>query len=231
MSSPIPQPSLEKLVAVGAISFGDLMDTLAEANAESDTRVPIQSKPVKISISDEQRILLRRLAIQLAEISLPEGPRELTESEKQEFIQIFTDVKFGKDAITSAESALKEVFANHLDAEAIIEHGESVATDKYGHVLLPGEVVADGVSTKVTRELRGGKAEPLSLYNLQALEEAGEIDHKTFLAMTEAVPATRRVDEAKIMDLLSKRPELLETLASVATLSDKQSSYYVRKNK
>lgn len=230
MTNLIPQPNLEKLVAVGAISFGDLMDTLAEANAEGDTRVHVQSAPVKISISDEQRLLLRRLAIQLAEIALPDSPRELTESEKREFIQIFADVKLGKDAITSAETALRETFANHLDAEAIQEHGD-VVTDRHGHVLLPGEVVADGVASKVTRELRGGKAQPLSLHSLQALEDAGEIDHKTYLAMTEAVPATRRVDEAKIMDLLAKRPELLQTLASVATLSDKQASYYVRKNK
>ena len=117
------------------ITFGDLMKPPSRRGQRRRRhRIPIQSKPVKISISDEQRILLRRLAIQLAEITLPDSPRELTESEKQEFIQIFTDVKLGKDAITSAETALRETFANHMDVEAIAEHG-AVETDRHGHVL------------------------------------------------------------------------------------------------
>jgi hypothetical protein len=234
MTNLIPQPNLEKLTASGEISFGDLMDALARANfSEQVTGEAPAAVTVRISISDDQRILLRRLAVQLAEIALPDSPRELTETEKHEFIQIFTDVKSSKDAIVSAESALKETFANHLDVEAWAKAGDDAALpiDEHGHVLAPGEVTASGVSTKVTRELRGGKANPLSIADLQRLEASGEIDHATFLKMTEAVPATRRVDEAKIMDLLAVRPELLKVLASVATLSNKTASYYVRKAK
>jgi hypothetical protein len=230
----IPQPSLEDLAATGKITLGELMDALAAQNAEgkpTDTLPP--PTPARISISDDQRILMRRLAVQLAELALPDSPRELTETERQEFIPIWADVKSAKDAVVNAETALRESFANHMDAEARRTAPEDAALpiDGHGHVLREGEVTADGVSQRVTRELRGGKANPLSLLDLQHLESNGEIDHRTFLAMTEAVPATRRVDEAKIMDLLAKRPELVQTLASVATLSDKSASYYLRKVK
>jgi hypothetical protein len=231
-TSLIPQSALEDLAATGQITLAELMDALAAFQVEGKApREEPAAQPVKISISDEQRILMRRLAVQLAELSLPDSPRMLSPEERQEFIRVFADVKSAKDAVGTAEEALRETFANHLDVEARARAGKGAKfpLDSHGHVLARGEVRGEGLAVKVTRELRGGKAAPLSMADLNRLEREGKIDHATFLRMTEAVPATRRVDEAKIMDLLAKKPELVKVLAEVATLTDKTASVYLRK--
>lgn len=230
----IPQPSLAVLAVNHEISLNDLLDQLAKKAQEDGAASPQQGNPkeptAKIAVSDVQRSLLRRLANVIADVELPSTRRQLTEEEKAQFIPLFEQVKDAKTALANAEAALHETFSNHLDAEARLLDGD-FETDVKGHVLAEGEIVSTGYPKKVTRELRGGKAAPLQLADLQKLEADGTIDHKTFLALTEAVPATRRVasDEA-IMDQIAKNPKLIEVLAGVVSLTPKTSAIYVRKN-
>jgi hypothetical protein len=228
----VPQASLEELAINHNITLADLLDRLAEAQGPQPERETPRPQ-VKIAISDAQRSTLRRLATQLADVELPEAPRLLSEDEKREYIRLFDQVKDARSAVEAAEKALKETFCNHLDVEskgAYDALSGPLEIDASGHVLAAGEVVAAGESKKVTRELRGGKANGLTIADLQFLESEGKIDHATYLAMTETVPAQRRVDEAKIMDVLAKRPALIAALAEVATLSERTSAIYLRKN-
>lgn len=233
MTALVPQTSnLETLVRNHTISLVDALDQLVAAKRASREAANPKAPTSKIAISDVQRTLLRRLATVLAIVELPSTARQLTDAEKAQFVPLFDEVKDAKTAVAAAEAALAEAFRNHLDAEALAaaKPDNPVAYDKHGHVLAEGEVVHPGYPKKVRRELRGGKAAPITLAQLQQLEADGKITHKQYLAMTEAVPATRRVDEVKIMDVLAAEPGLLQVLAEVAEPTDREAALWLRKN-
>lgn len=177
--------------------------------------------PKKVVLSDEQRLALKTLPSKLAGTDLPDKPRELTAEEIEEFIPLFDEVKDAKKALVQAEESLKEAFANHMDTQA----PRNAETDKNGHKIAEGIVESELLAIVVKRELKGGKAAPLTLADLERLEADGDIDHKTFLAMTRQ---TRSVDEVAVMEQLANRPELLDALKKVAVLTPKSTAISIR---
>jgi len=207
--------------------LGDVLDALVESKAKKGTEVEVPRRPLPavVPISDTQRTTLRTIVSKLDALQLPTSARLLTDVEKDTFIDLFGELKDALKVLGVGESALKETFHNHLDVE-LGTPGPDVKQDKNGHYVKAGSVGFPGKPVEVKREERGGKAASLTDSDLQRLESLGEIDHATYLAMTDA--GVRNPNEAKIMSLLKKRPELLGALRKIATLTDKTTAISIR---
>lgn len=227
----VPRTNLAELVAAKQIGLSALLDMLAAESAVQVTSPP-KNPQGKIAISDEQRTTLRRLANLLADLDLPETARELTEPEKAVFVPLFDQIKTGRKALDGAEDSLKLTFANSLDAEAKRLAGpeDTLEYDKNGHVLKEGSVFAKGQAKKVSRELRGGGAEGLTVKDLEKLLAGGGITQEQFDDWTEQETVTSLVED-RIMASVAADPGLIAVLATVVETIPKTASIYVRANK
>lgn len=219
---------IQKLIEDGGqYTLADVLDALVESKAPKTAEVDVPRRPLPavVPISDSQRTTLRTIVTKLDGLQLPTAPRLLTEAERDTFIDLFGELKDALKVLGLGESALKESFHNHLDVE-LGTPGPDVKQDKNGHYVKAGSVNFPGKPVEVKREERGGKAATLTDADLQRLEAMGEIDHPTYLAMTDA--GVRNPNEAKIMGLIKKRPELLGALRKVAKLTDKTTAISLR---
>lgn len=213
----------------GKATLTDVLDALLAVEAAEAPVVEVERKPLPkvVPLADEERTTLRTLVNKIDALDLPTTARQLSDAERRQFITAFDDIKGGLKSLKRAEEALKEVFHNHLDVELLDKGvpGPDIDQDDAGHYVEEGSVTADGVSKRVSREVRGGKAQAITVEDLRQLETDGDITHADFLAMTDA---KRVVAEDQIMRLLNARPELLPVFGKVARLGQAGSSIYVR---
>lgn len=226
MTTLIPVSSdLRRAVEAGDITLDALLTRLAEVKAELAPREDVEPpKPKQIVLSDADRKALRTLPIKLADLKLPESPRKLTETERNELVPLVDQVKIARAAAEKAEAALIEAMHNHLDQFA--DEDDPVA--KNGHKITEGEVTADGYPKKVVRGTTGGKGVMVTDSDLQKMEADGVITHAAYLRMTKAVAYREPVSDA-IMAELRKDPSLLDALADVATPTPKSTAIRMAK--
>lgn len=181
--------------------------------------------PLPRVITEDQQAALARLEKVFGAIN-PTEPRELEPSEIPMLIEERMTLDTVKKMTEARLADITVIAHNHLDAEAE-ESGEAkkAERDNKGHYVLPG-VVADIKAGKgLRREVREG-APTLTEAGLRALDEAGELDHEDYLAMT---TQTRYVDEAKVTLLLRKKPELVKVIRPAITPPTKSTAVYLRK--
>jgi hypothetical protein len=215
-----------KLLTDGKVPLDVIMDALAaeEAAPEPEEHVHVERHPVAVPITSTERRNLRQIAARVEAYDFPKKPVVLTEEQRRIAITAFNDIKSARKVLERAENAFKAMFHNHLDL-LVEKSGDEAPVDEHGHYVTEADVTAEGVSVKVARELRGGKAAPLTIGDLVRLEQDKAISHDDYLLMTTAV---RNVDPSKVMLRLQEKPELLAALATVAKLTDKTTAMSVR---
>lgn len=219
---------LQKLVAEHGISLNDLLTALAQRQADARPVEAAKPHPAhkSIALSEAARVVLRTIPVELASVDLPGEPRRLTEDEARQMIPLFSDLKQAAKALASAEEAIKSVFHNHLDQDARVD----AEVDKNGHFVTEGEISVPGLDEKITRGIVGGKAVSITERDLADLESSGVINRRTYLSLTESVPATRVLaSEERVMAVLAKDPSLVAALASKARLSARNTAIRISK--
>jgi hypothetical protein len=217
---------LQELLAERDTSLVEVLELLApKPKAPPEEAAPL---PKVVPVSDKERVNLRGILARIESAELPEEARLLDPDERSAWIPLFGEIKTALATLARAETAFKGVFANHLDVE-VQAKGIKADQDDKGHYLVKGEVGAEDTELVVKREIAGeGKTQSISIRDLEALENAGAIDHKTFLALTST---ERYADESKIMQQLRANPALADSLRKVIKLKAKTGSIHVRKAK
>lgn len=226
-----PSTEIDVLVKAGtdllttntSVSLVDLLKALspAQVSASPPAKVPAPRK-----ITDKQREAIERMPKVYGQV-VPTERRALTEQEISTLLNERTTLDEVKKA---AEARLKDITLiahNHLDVEVDAlpkKERSGFLLDKDGHYIVAGRFSTEDTDVEFSRETREN-APSLPLSALESLEQAGQIDHKTFLAMTSQV---RVVDEAKVMAAIKKDPTLLAKVASVTIPGTKGTSMYVR---
>lgn len=197
---------------------------------------PKAQPPVPVEPTTEETEALDALGSEIAAIKWPTQVRALEPEE----IETLTILRTGfidpaEALIKRAKESMREAMFNHFDAQAEANGKVQPDTpiDAKGHYVLPdsesGRV--PGCDSKLVRETRRGSmdfGEAVTLGDrLKALEDAGTIDHKTYLKFTK--PA-RLLDEEAIFAAAKDDPEVYKIVAAITHTSAASASLNVRKN-
>jgi len=212
-------PELKAKLATGKITLAELTKFLARSE-----EVVVSAKvPLPVAITPKQKEALERLEL-LFGIIAPEEVRELTQFEQDCLMDERLTIDEIADMIESRKADIRTIVLNHIDAENAQD--TEYPRDKNGHILKAAKLPpSSGQTFSWEVANRGGT---LDVTALKALDEVGEIDHDDYLAMTDQV---RVVNEAKVMELLKKKPELINKLGAAVTKKSQVGSLYVRKAK
>jgi hypothetical protein len=217
----------------GPLSIADLADRLLRPPPLAPLDSPFPQPPAAKSVTDKLRASLRSVAAAFGGVQ-PTERRKLEAAE----VKSLTDESSIITAIT------KPLGARLKDIQEIIRmHGDFIAEEQgmanerisggvgEGHWLAatpgsPFEIPVDGYEDAwQQRYVKGGV--DTSIRALEALEEAGDITRKEYLAMTAEV---RVLDETKMASFIHKNPERgLEILRKISTKGAPSASLYAPK--
>ncbi len=212
-------PELKQKLASGKVTVAELAKFLARPEeVVAEARVPLPT-----AITPKQKDALERLEL-LFGTTAPEAVRTLTAFE----IDCLMDERLTLDEVETMvktrKADIRTIVLNHIDAEN--SQDTDSPRDKEGHILKESKLPpSSGQTFSWEVSTRGGTLEASAL---KALDESGELDHDDYLAMTDQV---RVVNEAKVMELLKKKPELIDKLAQAVSRTSRVGSLYVRKAK
>lgn len=210
----------------GAVSLSDLLKIVA---AKPDPLPVPEHLPLPAQITPDQRKALERLpevfgrVVPVERCSLQPVEVKALHVERETLDEIEKMAAKRKEGIRTA-------VCNHLDVlfeRTQAEEAQAAPRDKDGHYVVAGKTPIPDSDKCFSREVRGG-AVALSPALLQALVEAGELEHDDYLAMT---TQERVLDENKVMLRLKKKPNLVSVLAKATTVGHSTASLYVRKQK
>lgn len=230
---PTASKKLEALLAKSSTKLSDIMDAVARSRAdkheEKQSHRPIPKVP---AVKPEERAILRTVVDRVQAFAFPTEARLLTEAEKAEAILLFDDIKKAAKVLTKFEETFKLTAHNHLDVE-LGDAARKLDQDKNGHLVAKGVIAAEGISRVISRELRGGSAEPLTLLDLQALVEQGHLSEDDFKSMTvpvprQIIPASRAVSEEGVLNRIKADPKIALALAKVARLTPETTAIAMR---
>jgi hypothetical protein len=199
-------------VMSGKITLSDLLASVAEV---PDKEVADKKPPVPPALSEKVLEALKRLPEVYGQVVVTVDrkltPKELaTITEERDLISVVLDpLKKRKD------ESIREVLANHFDNILTDEQKEAARKDAKGHFAIKQHVSVEGLGRKVQRSVSGGKPK-LSIAHIEALHKAGQIDRKTYLAITKKPDVPRVLDEDGLHKAIQKDPALFFLLGSVA---------------
>lgn len=207
-----------RALARDGISLADVLATLRGEDAVEVVERKAVARKIGGSVvpSDVERKALRVVLDKLAEIDVPEHPRELVSAEKRAINDAMEAVKKVKKFAERTEGKLVEMAHGHFDVVAEKEGRANGATpvNQHGYYLTEDKesMAVVGSDVKITRSVSEGSIS-VTARGLQALEARGKITHQDYLAMTEDIG--REVNERKMLDHLAKHPELMAAIKPI----------------
>lgn len=207
----------------GSVSLADLLKALSPK--QQSAPVPaVLPKPAEIA--EKERAAMARVPDVFGQV-VPTERRALEPVEVKALViekQTLDEVK--KMAARRLDDIVITVH-NHLDVEIeeALEEANRPLRDEKGHYVSAGQAPAPGEDQQFTREVKNYAAS-LSLESLKLRENLGLLSHEDFLAMTTQI---RVIDEAKIMQVLRKKPELIKDIAAATTAGKQGTSVQLRK--
>ena len=206
------QQGMEK-VREGKIRLADLFDQIAK---REDPEVPDKRPPVSPSLTEKQTKALERLPQVYGRVVVT-ADRKLTTKELTTLVE---EREIISTILTPLEKrkteTIREILSNHLDHLVPEEERPSARKDRKGHFAVKQEVSVEGTGKKVQRSVSGGKP-VLSIQHIEDLHAQGQIDRKTYLAITRKPDLPRVLDEDGLHKAIQKDPRLFFLLGSVAT--------------
>lgn len=209
-----------------SVSMADLLAALSPAQVSDPAPAKV---PAPRAITEAQRKAIARMP----EVYGKVVPTERRMLEPTEVVALLDERTTLDEVKKTADARLKDITViahNHLDVQIENQPEEiraGLLTDEAGHFIVAGKISVPDADVEFSRETRQSSA-TLPLEALEALETAGDIDHKTFLALTSQV---RVVDEVKVMAAIKKDPSLLAKIAKATQPGKKGTSMYVRPKK
>lgn len=229
---------IEKIVEIGKLALrqqGATALTVADALLDQvDYEKAKEPKaPAAVAMTDELREALEMLPKVFGQAQVTEI-RQLTETERRALGEEQRVVEAILKPLEMRAEAIKETVRHHMDQVALAEGkvGQDTETDRHGHYVIaakgePERVAIPGTDKEWSREYRAG-AVSIEGHRLLEMYEAGEIDRKTYLAMTRQV---RVFDEHKALAAMEKDPGLLPVFRKLIKRGRPVLSLYVRKAK
>lgn len=208
----------------GSVTLADLLKALSP---------PQQSEPVPAvlptpkAITTKQREALDSLPSVFGQV-VPTERRALQPVEVTALVREKETLDEIKSMTTGRLEDVTLTVHNHLDVvleDALGEAASEVLRDEKGHYIKAGRAGGPDAEKEFSRETRQSAA-TLSVAGLQALEEAGEITHEDFLALT---AQTRVIDEMKVVQTLKRKPALITAIAKATVPGKQGTSVYLRK--
>lgn len=227
---------IEKVVEIGRVALReDGATALTVAQALIDQVDYTKAKDLKAAASVEMTEDLQQALTLLPKVfggTQVTEIRQLTGSERAALYEEQQVIGVVLSAMKTRDEAIKETVRHHMDQVALAtgQVTKDTETDAHGHYVVaskqnPERVSIPGTDKEWSREYRAGKTE-IDGDRLLDLYEAGEIDRKTYLAMTREV---RVFDEAKAMAAMEKDPSLLHVFRKLIKRGRPSLSLYVRK--
>lgn len=206
------------------IAHGEIvkLDDLTAGLGREAQYEPAAIVPPDFPITDEQKAALEKLPLVWGSVA----PTEVRALEPIELVALMVERRTADEVakmVGGRLNAIRDIILNHFDVTA----GERIPEDKQkrtraGRIIEKAQIVADG--KKWSKESRSSKPQ-IDIEKLRALDEAGELDHEDFLAMTTPI---RVIDENKVMLALARKPELVDLIAKSLTETEATVSLYVR---
>lgn len=220
---------IKRLISAGKLTLSELMERLAPSTEIEEISTP--KPPKAVVLSDAEKTAMRTLPSKMADVLLPGEIRELTQSERDQFVPLFARAKLVESGIKKITEGFKEAFHNDLDAQAPEEaplgkNGHKIVGDKDYHE----QIIARDFPEKVIRYKIGGNAVELTDSDLCELLDDGKISLAQYRRWTKPV-STRVVVADAIMADLAKDGTLLEAIASKATRTDQTTGLRMAKVK
>jgi hypothetical protein len=240
--------ALELLKDKPETKLDDLAELVAvvEAVAVSAEAAPWPALPKHIELTEECRRAMDALPGVFGKVELGDKRRSLTAAELKLLTSEVTVIGLISKVLGPRLDAIKETIRVHMDVDAE-ERGVAVARqladaggtvivaatprDQSGHYLLagPGKPHEIPVGSVVwQQQYSAGAAKPNDA-ELKAALDAGDIDRKTWLAITREV---RKFDAVKFSAFLRKNPrDGLRVLRRITRKGRPQASLYLREVK
>lgn len=212
---PVLTPEIKKKLIQGQVTANQIVELLTP---KSESIAPVPKVPEAPAISKDQAFALQKLTSIFGAVA-PTTARALEEMEVERLMDERLTLDQIADLVGNRKDDIRTIILNHIDSTT----EEDVPLDKDGHKLRATKVGSYEGKT-FSWEVREGSG-TIDAARLQELDEAGEIDHEDFLAITEPV---RVVNETKLMTALKKKPELLEVLGKAVTKKNPVGSMNVR---
>jgi hypothetical protein len=211
-------PEVRAKLASGKVTLTELTKFVAHPEVFEVATGP----PLPAVISPAQRDALHRLELIYGSVC-PAEVRELTTDELDQLMDERLTIDEIATLVESRKSDIRTIVLNHVDAENADD--EATPRDKEGHILKASKTQPTQQKKVFSWEVsnRGGT---IDVAALKELDESGELAHEDYLAMTEQI---RVVNEGRVLELLKKKPELLDTLAKAVSKTSQVGSLYVRK--
>lgn len=219
-----PSSNVQRAVEALRNGSGNIKDLLRDV-AQPEDYEPEQVAPPSLSMTDEQRAALDRVAEVFGSV-VPDEVRELTPAE----IGLLLDERITLDTVKKMAAAridvIRDTVLNHSD---MVGEGEDAPIAKNGHKARTARVSSGSGDKEFSVETRSGSVS-IDVKALKALSEDPEVDfsHEDYLACT---TQTRVFDEHKAMLLLKERPEAVEAISRATNEASPSVAVYVRKRK
>lgn len=211
--------SPERIIEAGRLalseeaSLAEVHRAIEHANAADVFAPEVSPLPKRITVTEDLALTLKHLPGNIQTAQLPNVRRALTEPERESLLSLLDEVKATEKLLKNTTESLKAAWFNHFDSVAEKEGraDENTPRDRNGWYLLEDRENGTAADTDViaTREIRQG-AVSLTAENLKALEDAGQLSHEDYLALTKQ---TRVVDEDHFLKALAQREHLIPVVA------------------
>lgn len=204
-----------------------LDELLRVAQPEAEVVKPT-TVPALEPMDDEDRIVVAKLPEVYARVR-PAVRRKLEEWEIADLIEERRVLKAVEKLVQKGVEDIKHIILNHMDVgeeERAEGDDPGLPYNDDGHYIPHAKVQvgAPGTKKKFSWEPRPTKPS-ISLMDLVAAEEAGDITHKEFLAMT---AQRREFDQTKFMAAVAKDPTLIQRLRKHIKPGGRTAALYVR---
>ena len=180
--------------------------------------------PLPAQITIEQANAVARLHEVYGKVQ-PQEVRKLEPTEVNDLMEERLVLDEVESIAKVRKESIRTAVLNHIDS--VIPESDGEGRNKEGHLLVQARVHPSDHDKDFSWEVsnRGGTLDETAL---RALDASGAISHEDYLAMTDQV---RVVNESKVLDMLRKKPELLDRIGEAVSPTSKVGSLYIRKKK
>jgi hypothetical protein len=209
-------------------SVADVLRRLSASKAVAEPETPAGALE-RVHVSKKALEALDKLSGLLTSIEFPTEARELTETERSQYMVLASESKEAQKALESAVEAVKQAIFDEFDLNLLKDQTEEELADRkdpeHGWYLVEDEKIVDG--KRFTREIAESQPQ-LSASALKKLwQEDKLISRADYYAMT--VPQDARTfDGDKFLAHLKKKPTLIATLADVIVPGKMTARFWVR---
>ena len=208
----------------GTLSFNDLLKALSPQQTSEPVPAVI---PTAKAITPKQSAAMEKVATVYGRV-VPTERRTLEPVEAEALVEEKQTLDEVKKMATSRLEDITVTIHNHLNV-ALEESGkaEGVLLDGKGNYIAEGRVGGPGQEQEFAREVKNYAAS-LNIDGLKEAEALGLLSHEDYLAMTRQV---RVVDEARVLEVLGKKPEVLAAIQHATVPGKKGTAVSLRKRK